>query len=157
MVCTWQVHEVLKAVIDPVHLRLVASQRDRVPPAGAPRSARCCCQACSTAAGSGDALSGVTCRVPLPAGPPNPDASAEDQSLPENPEESNAAAESSILPILGSIGSVSKKASIKSLRCPVLKELHGVAPVRSVPGLILPEKFLFSTARKRAACKRVAR
>ena len=49
----------------------------------------------------------------------------------ESPEDHDEAAESSILPILGSVGSVGKKASIKSLRYPILKELHGIAPLRS--------------------------
>lgn len=45
----------------------------------------------------------------------------------------DAAAESSILPILGSVGSMGKKATIKSLRSPILKELHGITPLRSDP------------------------
>ena len=49
------------------------------------------------------------------------------------PEDLNPAADSAIFPILGSVGSMGRKASIKSLRCPVLKELHGIAPLRSNP------------------------
>jgi len=49
----------------------------------------------------------------------------------EPPEDVNLAAESSILPILGSVGSsTGGRASIRSLRYPVLKELHAIAPLR---------------------------
>ncbi len=52
----------------------------------------------------------------------------------KSPKDHDEAAESSILPILGSVGSVGKKASIKSLRYPILKELHGIAPLRYASG-----------------------
>ena len=41
-----------------------------------------------------------------------------------------ANADAAILPILGSVGSPGAKMSIQSLLCPVLKELHAIAPVR---------------------------
>lgn len=44
-----------------------------------------------------------------------------------------AAADSAILPILGSVGSPGAKMSIQSLLCPVLKELHAIAPLRYGP------------------------
>ncbi|CAL5220409.1 g2420 [Coccomyxa viridis] len=141
------VHEVLKAVIGPVRLQQDASQQDGQPPADASQTTGCVCPTCTTTAATSEALSGVRCRVPLLEQASKPDEGREDLSLPEglqqqgneqeNAEDMDAAAESSILPILGSVGSMGKKATIKSLRSPILKELHGIAPLRASLGAAL--------------------
>lgn len=80
-----QVHEVIKAVIDPVHLGLGASALSHeMPASGRPKKAGCNCQTCASAAAFGEALSGVTCRVPLPKQAASPAGSSECESLPED-------------------------------------------------------------------------
>ncbi len=79
----WQVHEVLKAVIDPVRLQQDASQRDGQRPAETSQATGCVCQTCTSTAASREALSAVRCRVPLPQQAPKPNEACEDLSLPE--------------------------------------------------------------------------
>ena len=78
-----QVHEVLKAVIDPVRLQQDASQQDGQPLLDASQTTGCFCPTCTTTAATSKALSGVRCRVPLLEQASKPDEGREDLSLPE--------------------------------------------------------------------------
>jgi len=77
-----QVHEVIKAVIDPIHLSLGAANHE-MPASDSPRKTGCNCRTCTSAAAFGQALSGVTCRVPLPEQAASPAGSSEYESLHE--------------------------------------------------------------------------
>lgn len=80
-----QVHEVIKAVINPVHLSLGASGlKHKMPASDRHRKSGCNCRTCASAAASEEALSRVTCRVPLPKQAASPAGSSEYESLPED-------------------------------------------------------------------------
>ena len=73
----------LKAVINPVHLELDASQEEGHSPRDDSRSTGCICRICTAKVSAKTALSGVTCRVPLPEEAPEPDEAPQDPSLPQ--------------------------------------------------------------------------
>ena len=82
-----QVHEVLRAVIDPVKLSVGdASEHGAASPSDSPRHDVCRCSTCRAAALAAGQCPAVTCRVPLPEHLSSGYVTPEEELAPQDPE-----------------------------------------------------------------------
>ena len=82
-----QVHEVLRAVVDPVKLSVGdASEHGAASPPDSPRRGACSCSTCAAAAHAAGQQPAVVCRVPLPEHLSSGYVTPEEELAPQDPE-----------------------------------------------------------------------